>query len=171
MGKEDIITYGHETLRLKAKPVEVFGEELRHLADEMYQAMHAADGVGLAAPQVNRSIHFLIMAVPQETGEPLRMQMANSRITETRGSFEFEEGCLSIPDIRDMVTRPEWIRVEYQDIEGEARTIEADGLLARVIQHEIDHINGVLFVDRLTPARRARWDSALKKMVMSAASE
>ncbi|MBU1935900.1 peptide deformylase [bacterium] len=167
MGKEDIITYGHETLRLQAKPVEVFGEELQHLADEMYQAMYAADGAGLAAPQVNRSIQFLIMAVPQKNGEPIRMQMANPRVTETRGNFEYEEGCLSVPDIRDMVTRPEWIRVEYQDTEGKARVIEADGLLARVIQHEVDHINGVLFVDRLTSARRARWDSALKKMAKS----
>ena len=171
MGKKDIITYGHETLRLQAKPVEVFDEKLRQFADEMYQVMHAADGVGLAAPQVNRSMQFVIMAVPQENGEPLRLQMANPRIAETRGSFEYEEGCLSIPDIRDMVTRPEWIRVEYQDIKGKARTIEADGLLARVIQHEVDHINGVLFVDRLTPARRMRWDSALKKLVKSNVSK
>jgi peptide deformylase len=170
MSKEDIIIYGHETLRLQGKPVEVFDEELKHFADDMYKVMFEADGVGLAAPQVNRSIQFLIVAVPQKDGEPIRMQMANPRITETRGSFEYEEGCLSIPDIRDMVTRPEWIRVEYQDIEGKARTIETDGLLARVLQHEIDHVNGVLFVDRLTSARRTRWDSALKKMAKSQVS-
>jgi peptide deformylase len=97
------------------------------------------------------------------------MVMANARIVETRRQWEFEEGCLSIPEIRDMVVRPEWIRVEYQDIEGKAHSLEADGLLARVIQHEIDHINGMLFVDRLTPARRIRWESDLKKLARDAA--
>lgn len=165
----DIITYGHPTLHHRAEPVKVFGAELKKLADEMYEAMYRAEGVGLAAPQVNVPLLFLVMSVPRENDEPLRMVMANARIVETRRQWEFEEGCLSIPEIRDMVVRPEWIRVEYQDIEGKAHSLEADGLLARVIQHEIDHINGMLFVDRLTPARRIRWESDLKKLARDAA--
>lgn len=139
----DIITYGHPTLHHRAEPVKVFGAELKKLADEMYEAMYRAEGVGLAAPQVNVPLLFLVMSVPRENDEPLRMVMANARIVETRRQWEFEEGCLSIPEIRDMVVRPEWIRVEYQDIEGKAHSLEADGLLARVIQHEIDHINEI----------------------------
>lgn len=144
--------------------MENFDDELEQLASEMFETMFASEGVGLAAPQVDVSLQFFIMQVPREDDEPLRVTMANPRIVETRSSFEFEEGCLSIPDIRDMVVRPEWIRVEYQDLEGKAQTFESDGLPARVIQHEIDHIRGVFFVDRLTPARRSRWEGALKKL-------
>lgn len=160
----DIITYGHPTLHHRAEPVMVFDEELKKLADDMFETMYRADGVGLAAPQINVPLLFLVVSVPREHDEPLRMAMANPRIVETRGQWEYEEGCLSVPDIRDMVTRPEWIRVEYQDIEGKAQSLETGGLLARVLQHEIDHVNGVLFVDRLTPARRIRWETALKKL-------
>ncbi|MBM3324818.1 MAG: peptide deformylase, partial [Calditrichaeota bacterium] len=126
--------------------------------------MVGAEGVGLAAPQINVPLQFVVISIPREHDEPLQMVMANPRIIETRGQWEYEEGCLSVPEIRDMVTRPEWIRVEYQDIDGKPQSLEADGLLARVIQHEIDHINGILFVDRLTPVRRIRWESALKKL-------
>ncbi len=171
MGKQDIIIYGHPTLRRRAKPVENFGEELKRLASEMFEAMFAAEGVGLAAPQVNVSLQLFVMQIPRENEDPLRMEMANPRIVESRGSFEYEEGCLSVPDIRDMVVRPDWIRVEYQDLEGNHLTFESDGLPARVIQHELDHINGVLFVDRLTPARRARWDGTLKKLAKDSAGK
>ena len=164
MALRDIITYGHPTLRRRAKPVTDFNAELQKFAEDMFETMHAAEGVGLAAVQVNESIHFCVMQVPREGEEPLRLMMANPRIVESQGSFEFEEGCLSVPDIRDVVIRPEWIRVEYQDMDGNPQTLEADGLLARVIQHEVDHLNGVLFVDRLTLARQARWEGALKKL-------
>lgn len=136
----------------------------------MFETMHAAEGIGLAATQVNESLLFVVMSVPRENDEPLRMTMVNPRIVETRGTFESEEGCLSVPGVRDIVVRAEWIRVEYQDMAGEPHTLEADGLLARVIQHEVDHINGILFVDRLTPARRVRWEGALKKLAKGSAS-
>jgi peptide deformylase len=164
MAFREIITYGHPTLHHRSEPVKVFGGELKKLADEMFDAMYRAEGVGLAAPQVNVSLQIAVMSVPREKEEKLRLVIVNPRIVETRGQWEFEEGCLSIPEIRDMVTRPEWIRVDYQDLDGKPQTLEADGLLARVLQHEIDHINGVVFVDRLTPARRVRWESPLKKL-------
>jgi peptide deformylase len=164
----DIITYGHPTLHRRSEPVKVFDRELRKLADELFDAMYRAEGVGLAAPQVNVSLQLAVVSVPREKEEKLHIAMANPRIVETRGQWEYEEGCLSVPEIRDMVIRPEWIRVEYQDMNGKPQSLEADGLLARVIQHEIDHINGILFVDRLTPARRIRWESALKKLVQDA---
>jgi len=164
MALRGIITYGHPTLHHRAERVETFDDELKRLADDMFETMFAADGIGLAATQIGVPLQFVVMAVPREGEEPLRMTMANARIVESRGSFDFEEGCLSVPEIRDMVTRPEWIRVEYQDIEGKPHTLEADGLLARVIQHEVDHVSGFVFVDRLTPARRSRWEGALKKL-------
>jgi peptide deformylase len=168
MAFREIITYGHPTLHRRSEPVKVFDGELRKLADEMFDTMYRAEGVGLAAPQVNVSLQLAVMAVPREKEEKLHLVIVNPRIVETRGQWEFEEGCLSVPEIRDMVTRPEWIRVEYQDMDGKPQSLEADGLLARVIQHEIDHINGVVFVDRLTPARRVRWESALKKLAQNA---
>jgi peptide deformylase len=168
MAFREIITYGHPTLHRRSEPVKVFDGELKKLADDMFDTMYRADGVGLAAPQVNMSLQLAVMAVPREKEEKLHLVIVNPRIVETRGQWEFEEGCLSVPEIRDMVTRPEWIRVEYQDMDGKSQSLEADGLLARVIQHEIDHINGVVFVDRLTPARRVRWESALKKLAQNA---
>ncbi|MFH1010875.1 MAG: peptide deformylase [bacterium] len=170
MAFREIIAYGHPTLHHPGEVVRVFDGELHKLADEMFDAMYGAEGVGLAAPQVNVPLQFVVMSVPREHEERLHMVMANPRIVETRGQWEFEEGCLSVPEIRDMVTRPEWIRVEYQDMDGNPQSLEADGLFARVIQHEIDHINGVLFVDRLTPARRIRWESALKKLAKESTS-
>lgn len=164
MAVRDIITFGHPTLHRRAGRVEVFDSELERLADDMFETMFAADGIGLAATQIGVPLQFVVMAVPREGEEPLRMRMANPRIVESRGSFDFEEGCLSVPEIRDMVTRPEWIRVEYEDLNGKPHTLEADGLLARVIQHEVDHVSGFVFVDRLTPARRTRWEGALKKL-------
>lgn len=160
-----IITYGHPTLRMKCAPVAVFDEELRRFADAMFETMLANDGVGLAASQVNRTIQLLVVGIPQEDGESLfRFAAANPRIVEKRGSWDYEEGCLSVPELRDIVTRPEWIKLQYHDLGGVEHVTEADGLFARVLQHEIDHLNGILFVDHLSPVRRALMERKLKEL-------
>ena len=124
------------------------------------------EGVGLAAPQVDRPIRFLVVAIPQEDSDELyTLAVANPKIVESsEETMDFEEGCLSIPDVRETVVRPEAIKLRYQDLDGKEQIIEADGLLARVLQHEIDHTNGILFVDHLSPVRRLKHSGRLKQL-------
>jgi peptide deformylase len=160
-----IITFGHPTLRVKCAPVTVFDDKLRELSEQMMVTMHENDGVGLAASQVNIKIQMLVVDVPiKDSDEHLRLTVVNPQIVESGGTWDFEEGCLSIPEVRDTVTRPEWIRLKFQDVDGTAKEIRADGMLARVLQHEIDHLNGILFVDHLSPLRRALLNSKLKAL-------
>jgi peptide deformylase len=160
-----IITYGHPNLRVTCAPVTDFDDKLRALAEAMVVTMHENDGMGLAASQVNILIQLLVIGIPEKEDRPaLRLVVVNPEILEARGSWDYEEGCLSVPDLREMVTRPEWIRLRYQDLEGRVQEIETDGILARVLQHEIDHLNGILFVDHLSPVRRALMKAKLKKL-------
>lgn len=161
-----IITYGHPTLRVRCSEVTDFNDDLRELAAAMHRTMTAAEGVGLAASQVDRRIRLLVVAVPQEdTEELLRLTVVNPDIVERGGEWDYEEGCLSLPNVRDDVTRAEWIKLRYQDEFGKYHSLEADGLLARVLLHEIDHLNGVLFVDHLSVIKRALLKSKLKKLL------
>jgi peptide deformylase len=160
-----IITYGHPTLRVKCAPVTAFDDKLHTLAADMEVTMHENDGMGLAASQVNVPIQLLVIGIPEKDDrQPIRLIAVNPEILESRGSWDYEEGCLSVPDLRDIVTRPEWIRLRYQDLSGRVHEIETDGILARVLQHEIDHLNGILFVDHLSPVRRALMKGKLKKL-------
>jgi peptide deformylase len=160
-----ILTYGHPTLRVKCEPVREFNEELRELAADMFLTMTQNEGVGLAASQVDRTIMLLVVGLPQPDCEELiKLVAVNPVIEETRGTWDHEEGCLSITELRDMVTRPEWIRLRYQDLDGAPQVLEADGMLARVLQHEIDHLNGVLFIDHLSLVRRALMKRKLKEL-------
>jgi peptide deformylase len=160
-----IIKYGHPTLRVKCAPVTEFNDDLKELAESMFITMMEADGVGLAASQVNIRLQLLVVAVPQkDTEELLEMAVVNPEIIESRGVWEHEEGCLSIPDIRENVTRPETIKLRYQDLNGNPQVLEASGMMARVFQHEIDHLNGIMFVDRVSPIRRALLKGRLKDL-------
>jgi len=161
---DDIRVYGDPVLRKKAARVEAFDEEFKALVEEMFPLMLEADGIGLAAPQVNISKAFLVIGMPRENQEPERLVFVNPEILEARGEGAFEEGCLSLPGIREEVVRPEWIRVRYQDVEGLVKELETDGLLARVLQHEMDHLDGILLVDRISPARRSLLRSELKEL-------
>jgi peptide deformylase len=160
-----ILTYGHPTLRVKCAPVTEFNEELKQFAEDMFLTMAENDGIGLAASQVDRKIQVLVIGVPiKDKDELLEMAVVNPVILESGGSWDYEEGCLSFPELRNTVTRPEWIKLQYQDVDGQMHTIRADGLLARVLQHEIDHLNGILFIDRLTAIRRALMTKKLKQL-------
>ncbi|MDP2360830.1 MAG: peptide deformylase [bacterium] len=152
----EIRLIGDPVLRRRAQPVTEFGPPLRDLAEQMYEIMVDAVGIGLAAPQVGLSIRFLVVGVPVDEGEGLKlMAFANPRIVEQEGRCVMEEGCLSIPEIREEVERPERIRVHWQDLDGAGQEAWFEDLEARVILHEMDHLEGVLFVDRISPARRA----------------
>ncbi len=162
-----IIKYGNPILRQKAVPVTEIDDELRQLAEQMIAAMRDSEGIGLAAPQVaaSKSMFVIDMSLIDENGQP--MAVINPEILETQGELAFEEGCLCVPEIREEVVRPEIIRVKYLDIQGNPHEEQIDGLKSRVFQHEIDHLNGILFIDRLGIMKR----KLLKKQLKAIAEE
>lgn len=141
--------YGADALHRVADPVQGFDAGLKQLADDMYETMLDADGIGLAAPQVGRSIRLIVVDTQQEEGVG-RLNLVNPEFTPLDESLiEMNEGCLSIPGTFCAITRPERIQVSAQRLNGKPIRFQADGLLARVIQHEIDHLDGKLFVERV----------------------
>lgn len=144
---------GDPVLRVKAEEIEAVDEALRRLARDMFDTMYAEDGVGLAGPQVGTERRIIVLD-PREQGiEP--MALINPRIVAAADETDrAEEGCLSIPGLRELVDRSVAVTVEAADLEGEPVHIEAEGLLARILQHEIDHLDGILFLDRVSPLKR-----------------
>ena len=153
-----ILLYPHPNLRKVAQRVDVFDENLRRLVTDMFATMYAAPGIGLAATQVDIHQHLAVIDVSEEKNQPL--VLVNAEILASEGIEEMEEGCLSIPQINEKVTRKEWVRVRYQDLDGKECVLETGGLLAVCIQHELDHLHGRLFIDHISPLKRER---ALKK--------
>lgn len=166
MAVREIRIYGDPVLREQATSIEQVDPEVRRLAEDMLDTVEDADGIGLAGPQVGVLQRIIVARPPAEKGgtrEPGRV-LVNPVILEKRGPVtSAEEGCLSIPDVYEMVKRPEQIRVRAVDLDGEEFELEAEGILSRIIQHEIDHLDGVLFIDRIGPMRRA----LLKKKLRS----
>jgi peptide deformylase len=160
----EVFTYGHPVLRQVAEPVTVFDDQLKRFVDEMVETMHQEDGVGLAAPQVGRSIRLAV--IDATAGESPPIVFINPRITwfsEEVG--DYDEGCLSIPNISIDVSRPVSVSVEAQDVQGNPFVIEkATGLLARAIQHEYDHLEGILFVDKISALQKQLLSGKLKKL-------
>lgn len=151
-------------LKLKAKPVETVDAAVARLMDDMLETMYAAPGIGLAAPQVGVSLRVIVVDVSPE-GERNPLRMANPDIIWASDDLRpYEEGCLSLPEQYDEVERPARITVRYLDHQNEVRELEADGLLATCIQHEIDHLDGRLFVDHLSSLRRNMILRKLTKM-------
>ena len=145
---------GDDVLRREARPVDEFDEQLRQLSNEMIDIMHRSDGIGLAAPQVGISKRLLVTDISPIEKDSTPKAFVNPVILESQGECTLEEGCLSIPEVREDVTRPERILLKYQTVEGETITESYDGWMARVLQHEIDHLDGVLFIDHLTPVKQ-----------------
>ncbi len=154
MAVRPVRIYGDPVLREKAKEVATPDDTLRALVADMLETMRAYNGVGLAANQVGVLQRVLVVDVPLDEGRHARHVLVNPMLDERSGSESGEEGCLSIPGIWEDVTRAKHIVVRALDEWGKPLTIEAEGYLARAIQHEIDHLDGVLFVDRLSPLKR-----------------
>lgn len=160
--KLPIVGYGHQILRKVAQPVPKDYPELKTLVANMYETMYGADGVGLAAPQIDLSLRLVVIGFrpyDEKTdtyGEPYEEHtLVNPEILEFQGEKTyFNEGCLSVPDIHEDVLRPERVVVHYWDEDWNEHTDTAEGLYARVVQHEIDHLDGKVFVDRLSPLRK-----------------
>ena len=144
--------------RLKAVATEIakVDGEIRRLIDDMLETMYEADGIGLAAVQIGVAKRVIVMDIDQKDGKKNPRVFVNPKILWASEELAtFEEGCLSVPDIWEEVERPARIRAEYQDRDGKKQTLEADGLLADCLQHEIDHLDGVLFIDRLSRLKRS----------------
>lgn len=176
----EIVQYGHPVLRQRCHPVEEVTDEIRRLADDMIETMREAHGVGLAAPQVARAIRLAVVDVSHDpecisflrvNGQdaPLASIMPlvflNPEIEFGQKKESDTEGCLSIQDLRAEVRRPESVKVKLTRLDGTEIEIETDGLLARALQHEIDHLNGVLFVDRLNSAAKLSARRKLKRLL------
>jgi peptide deformylase len=148
-----IETLGADVLRRKAQAVPDPGPELDRLVADMFETMYDAKGIGLAAPQVGLSQRLIVVDVKEEGAEPLAL--LNPVVAEAGAATEkYEEGCLSIPGVAATVERPVTCVVEALDAKGQPVRIQADGMLARCLQHEIDHLDGILFIDRLSPIKR-----------------
>jgi peptide deformylase len=156
-----ILEFPDERLRKKAAPVEAIDESIRRLIDDMLETMYAAPGVGLAATQVNVRKRVVVIDVSEEKNAPLCL--VNPEILEKQGAEEMDEGCLSVPGVFEKVARAEKIRVRAFDRDGNSFELEADGLLAVCIQHEMDHLEGKLFVDYLSPLKRQMVRKKMKK--------
>lgn len=161
MAQLEILHYPDPRLRTQARAVENVDDEVRRLVDDMFETMYAAPGIGLAATQVNVHRQVIVIDVSEEKNQPLCL--INAEIVEREGEEESEEGCLSVPDIYDRVRRAERIKVKALDRDCDAFTLEATGLLAMCIQHEIDHLQGNLFVDYLSPLKQQRLRKKIEK--------
>ncbi|MCS7177231.1 MAG: peptide deformylase [Candidatus Kapabacteria bacterium] len=150
-----IYLYDHPVLRQVAEPIADITPEVRRLAQDMLETMYNAHGIGLAANQVGVARQLIVVDIGKDEGMKEPLVLLNPTIEATsEETSEMEEGCLSLPELRDAVIRPAAVQVRYIDLQGREHRITADGLLARVLQHEMDHLNGVYFVDRLSLVRR-----------------
>ncbi len=160
----DIVTFGNDVLRKAAQPVPAVTEEIRKLAADMIETMHDARGVGLAAEQVGREEALCVIDIPAEAEKPecrpfnaaipMPLVLINPEILATEGSQRNDEGCLSFPDISASVTRANQVTVAFTALDGSRQTITAQGLLARAVLHETDHLKGILLVDRMSQVQK-----------------
>ena len=157
----EILKFPDDRLRTKAKPVETVTDEIKQLVDDMFETMYAAPGIGLAATQINVHKRIVVIDVSLEKDEPLCL--INPIITAKDGIETHEEGCLSVPGIYETVERAERIKLTALNREGEEIKMDVDDLLAICIQHELDHLEGKLFVDYLSPLKRNRIKKKLEK--------
>ncbi len=155
-----------EILRKKTIPVTKIDSKLIHLVENMFYTMDHASGVGIAAPQVNSNLAVTVVDIStiEEHKKEKPLVLINPEIIESHGNIELEEGCLSIPDIRGMVSRPEKIFLKYYDFDLEEIKMEVNGFLSRVIQHEIDHLNGKLFIDYFSDEKKKEIKKELSKI-------
>ena len=163
----EILHFPDVRLRNKAKPVAQVDDKLRQLIDDMFETMYKAPGIGLAAVQVNAPYRVVTIDISEEHDQPLAL--VNPEILEKDGVEEMDEGCLSVPGVFETVQRADHIRFRALDRDGEPYEMEADGLLAVCVQHEIDHLDGKLFVDYLSSVKRQRIRKKLEKEARMAA--
>ena len=173
-----IVTFGNEALRQKAVPVTDVTDDIRKLATDMLETMYAAKGLGLAAEQIGRNACICVIDVPPDAEKEayraanasvaMPLVLINPEILSREGKQRNDEGCLSFPDIGASITRANQVTVAFTTLTGERRTVTAQGLLARAIQHEVDHLNGILLVDKMSPIQRLAVSGQLKRLQANA---
>lgn len=163
MATRDIVIVGNPTLAGKAAPIGRIDDEIVRLARDMVETVHAAPGIGLAAPQVEVGKRLIVVDLSVGENKDDLIILANPEIIGREGQAVGEEGCLSVPDVREKVSRPFSVKVRGVELGGNVVDIEAEDLLARVLCHEIDHLDGILFVDRLSPLKRSLIRKRLSK--------
>ena len=167
----DIMTYGKTVLRRKAVPVEKVNDSIRRLAEDMLETMYFQKGLGLAAEQIGREESICVIDIPPDEAADeenpeisMPLVLINPVIVEMNGEQTGQEGCLSFPEIFVSITRAQEVKVSYLVLDNKKKTIKVNGLLARTVQHEVDHLLGILLVDRMSPAQKAAVAGKLKKL-------
>ena len=156
MAIRKILKFPDQDLRTKAEVVETFDAALKTLTDDMFETMHSVNGIGLAATQIGISKRVAVIDISQDKSEPFVIINPEIEILNTSKNEDYDEGCLSVPGFFETVSRPSDIKLTYQDLNGEKKEIKPEGLLTKVVQHELDHLNGRLFVDHISELKRRR---------------
>jgi peptide deformylase len=159
-----ITKYGDAVLESPGKPIETFDEEFATLCEEMFESMYAAQGVGLAAPQIGLAKRLAVVDVSVGKNPEARLVLANPEIIHVEGDQREEEGCLSLPGFRGNVLRPAYVTIRAQNLHGETFEMKGEGLLARAFSHEIDHLNGILFLQHLSMLKRDLIKRRIRKL-------
>lgn len=168
MGKagkiHQVVKYPAAVLARRGDPVTVFDAKLKRFVDEMFDSMYAAQGIGLAAPQISVSQRIAVVDVSFQKNPEEKIVLINPEVVGSRGKQVEEEGCLSLPEIREKVARAEWVKVRAQDADGKWFEVEGTELTARALLHEIDHLDGILFIDHLSRLKRELVLRRIKKL-------
>jgi peptide deformylase len=159
----EILRFPNSILRKKAKEVEAIDERIHNLAHEMMRSLYCEPGIGLAAPQVGVSVRLIVVDLSIGEDPDSLIVLLNPEIIVKEGTIKMDEGCLSVPDINEAVTRAERVVVKGHDLEGRAVEVEGEELLAVALQHEIDHLDGILFIDHISRLKRSRYITKRKK--------
>src|SRR5262245_27257487 len=160
----DVVKYGDSVLEKPTKPITKFDAELEELSEDMFASMYAAQGVGLAAPQIGLSMRLAVVDVTGGKNPEAKIVLANPEVIHAEGEKREEEGCLSIPGFRGYVVRPHFVTIRAQDVKGEFFEMRGEDLLARAFCHEIDHLNGILFIQHLSMLKRDLIKRKIKKL-------
>ncbi len=167
----EILQFPHPVLRKKARPVERIDEAVHRLVQDMTETLYEAPGIGLAANQVGVPLRVIVVDLSAGESPDQRIVLLNPEIVCKEGQIRMEEGCLSVPDLRENVTRCSRVVVRGLDLEGRAVEVEGEELLAVALQHEIDHLDGILFIDRLSQLKRSRYIARRKKALQGRSGE
>ena len=171
MAIKKIFTYPNPILRQKVEQVNIFDDSLKELATDLAETMYAAPGSGLAANQIGECVSVIVIDISSEAEEKKHLILVNPEIVDKEGAQVDDEGCLSVIDLTAKVKRYQKLFVRTQDIEGKTWEFSAEDFLARVIQHEVDHLNGILFIDHLSSLKRALYKKKLKKILQEEQEE
>jgi peptide deformylase len=160
-----IVKFGDPVLEKPAAAITVFDDELRKLADDMFESMYAAHGVGLAAPQIGISKRIVVIDVTFKEDPTAKIVLVNPEIVHTEGKLTSSEGCLSLPEFRENVTRPRKVTARAQDLEGKTIEVTGEELLARALLHETDHLNGKLYISHISALKRDLIKRKVRKLI------